>query len=200
MDTDEQLITAVAVLPGNAQDHERALDLVEQSEAATGCAVAETRPTGPTGTGRRARPSPTRGGARRQGGGRGGIGQLPRAPSCSTSQPALRVPRQAADRRPAAAERGGALFHFAAATCAACPLRVQCVKGSGGRTVGPPGGRAAAGGAGAPGQPGRRANGVRRQAVEHRIARLVYSGSARPATSGGPRRCSHCCWRRRSPT
>ena len=36
------LITAVAVLPVNTQDHERALELVEQSEAATGGAVAET--------------------------------------------------------------------------------------------------------------------------------------------------------------
>ena len=32
VDPDSQLITAVAVLPGNAQDHEQALELVEQSE------------------------------------------------------------------------------------------------------------------------------------------------------------------------
>ena len=51
VDTDEQLITAVAVLPGNAQDHEQALALVEQSEAATGCAVAETLADGAYGSG-----------------------------------------------------------------------------------------------------------------------------------------------------
>jgi transposase len=50
-DTDSQLSTAVAVLPGNAQDHERALALVEQSEANTGCAVAETHADGAYGDG-----------------------------------------------------------------------------------------------------------------------------------------------------
>jgi len=69
------------------------------------------------------------------------------------------------------------MFHFAAATCAACPLRAQCVKGAGGRTV-----RvhpqeallqvARARQAG----PARLADQVRRQAVEHRIARLVQLG------------------------
>ena len=36
VDTDTQLITAVAVLPGNAPDNLGALELVEQSEANTG--------------------------------------------------------------------------------------------------------------------------------------------------------------------
>lgn len=42
VDTESQLITAVEVLPGNAADAQGALDLVEQTEAATGCIVAET--------------------------------------------------------------------------------------------------------------------------------------------------------------
>src|SRR3954462_10262746 len=42
VDTEEPLITAVAVLAGNAPDAEGALDLVEQAEANTGCAVEET--------------------------------------------------------------------------------------------------------------------------------------------------------------
>ncbi len=42
VDTDSQLITAVDVLPGNAQDNEGALDLVEQSEGNTGMEVEET--------------------------------------------------------------------------------------------------------------------------------------------------------------
>src|SRR5439155_23688574 len=45
-DTDSQLITTVAVLPGNVQDHERALVLVEQSEANLGCVVVETHADG----------------------------------------------------------------------------------------------------------------------------------------------------------
>ena len=31
--------------------------------------------------------------------------------------------------------QGGGVFHFASEVCAACPLRAQCVRGSGGRTV-----------------------------------------------------------------
>ena len=41
VDTDTHLITAVDVLPGNAPDNLGALDLVEQSEASAGVAVAE---------------------------------------------------------------------------------------------------------------------------------------------------------------
>jgi len=42
VDTDSQLITAVAVLPGNTRDSVGALDLVEQSEDNTGMEVEET--------------------------------------------------------------------------------------------------------------------------------------------------------------
>ena len=42
VDTDSQLITAVAVLPGNAPDSLGALDLVEQNEASAGVPVEET--------------------------------------------------------------------------------------------------------------------------------------------------------------
>ena len=41
VDTDTQLITAVAVLPGNAADNLEALELVEESEANTDVAVEE---------------------------------------------------------------------------------------------------------------------------------------------------------------
>src|SRR5207302_9036711 len=41
VDTDSQLITAVDVLAGNAFDADRALGVVEASEAATGCQVVE---------------------------------------------------------------------------------------------------------------------------------------------------------------
>src|SRR5437660_969121 len=42
VDTDSQIITAVEVLPGNAPDRELALELVDATERATGCAVEET--------------------------------------------------------------------------------------------------------------------------------------------------------------
>jgi hypothetical protein len=41
VDTDTQLITAVDGLAGNAPDAEQALEVVEASEEATGCQVAE---------------------------------------------------------------------------------------------------------------------------------------------------------------
>jgi hypothetical protein len=40
-ETDSQLITAVEVLPGNARDADHALEVVEASEAVTGCPVVE---------------------------------------------------------------------------------------------------------------------------------------------------------------
>jgi len=51
VDTDEPLITAVAVLAGNAPAAERARELVEQTEANTGCAVDETMGDGAYGSG-----------------------------------------------------------------------------------------------------------------------------------------------------
>jgi len=42
VDTESQLILAATVLPGNAQDHEEALALVEEAEANAGVVVAET--------------------------------------------------------------------------------------------------------------------------------------------------------------
>ncbi|HVA25506.1 MAG TPA: transposase, partial [Chloroflexota bacterium] len=42
VDTDSQLITAVAVLPGNAPDHDQALAMVTQTETNTDCSVSDT--------------------------------------------------------------------------------------------------------------------------------------------------------------
>src|SRR5439155_23130891 len=41
VNTDSQLITAVEVLPGNADDADQALEVVEATEAATDCEVVE---------------------------------------------------------------------------------------------------------------------------------------------------------------
>jgi DDE family transposase len=179
VDTDEQLITAVAVLAGNAQDHERALELVEQSEENTGCVVVETHADGAYGDGETRRAfadagreliakAPTE----------GTTGQFPKSAfALDLAAGTCGCPgrQQTADLRPL--KWGGGIFHFAAAVCGACPLRAQCVKGAGGRTirVHPEEGllQAARARQASPAGPEDRA---RRQAVEHRIARLVQLG------------------------
>jgi hypothetical protein len=179
VDTDEQLITAVAVLPGNAQDAERALELVEQSEASTGCAVAESLGDGAYGDGETRQAFADAGRTLiAKVPAEGTTGQLPKrafvidlvAGTC-----ACPGGQQTADLRPL--KGGGGLFHFAAAGCGACPLRPQCVKGSGGRTVRvhPQEGLLQAARARQAGPAGR-ADRARRQVVEHRLARLVQLG------------------------
>jgi transposase len=174
VDTDEQLITAVDVLAGNAPDATDALDLVEQTEQATGSAVEETAADCAYGDGATRQafadagrtlhakvPAMTNG------------GRFPKTAfaidlaagtcTCPASQTTHHVARQN--------------FVFAAATCAACPLRAQCVAGAGGRTV-----------ALHPQEvllqeartfqasPAFAAVRRRRQTAEHRLARLVHLG------------------------
>jgi hypothetical protein len=137
VDTESQLITAVAAIPGNAPDHEQALAVVEQSEARTGCQVEESIGDCAYGDGRTRQqfaraertliakvPATTN------------QGRFPKTEfsidldELSCACPAGQLTR---DLRPAA--EGGGVFHFDAAVCGACPLRAQCVRGSGGRTV-----------------------------------------------------------------
>lgn len=137
VDTETQLITAVATIPGNAPDHEQALAVVGQSEARTGCKVEETIGDCAYGDG------PTRqafADAKRT-----LIAKVPattnqgRFPKTefqidldemTCTCPAGQVTH---DLR-GTTEEGG-VFHFAAVVCGACPLRAQCVRGNGGRTV-----------------------------------------------------------------
>jgi transposase len=179
VDTAEQLITAAAVLPGNAQDDERALELVEQSEATTGCAVAESLGDGAYGDGETRQAFADAGRTLiAKVPAEGTTGQLPKrafvidllAGTC-----ACPGGQQTADLRPL--KGGGGLFHFAAAVCGACPLRAQCVKGVAGRTVRvhPQEGLLQAARA-HQASPAGREDRVRRQVVEHRIARLVQLG------------------------
>ena len=137
VDTESQLVTAVAVLPGNAADHEGALAAVEATEEATGAAVAETIADCAYGDGRTRQafaaaerpliakvPAATN------------RGYFPKtqftidleADTCTC--PVGQVSR---DLRPRGT--GGGVFRFAAAVCGPCPLRAQCVRGRGGRTV-----------------------------------------------------------------
>ena len=136
-DPESQMITDVAMLPGNAADHEQALAVVEESERLTGCAVVETIGDCAYGDG-----------ATRQefaDAGRKLIAKVPQvtnqghfpktdfqidleAKTCTC--PAGEVSQ---DFRPSA--QGGGVFYFAPAVCAICPLRSQCVRGAGGRSV-----------------------------------------------------------------
>jgi hypothetical protein len=179
VDADEQLITAVTVLPGNAQDRERALELVAESEANTGCAVAETLADGAYGDGE-TRQAFADAGRRlvakvpaEQNGGRFTKSDFTLDLEAGTCD--CPGGQQSRDFWPRPG--GGGLFRFAPDVCAACPLRAQCLKGPGGRSVRihPQEGLLQAARAEQAGPAGRDLR-TRRQVVEHRIARLVQLG------------------------
>jgi hypothetical protein len=179
VDTDTQLITAVDVLPGNAPDAEQALAVVEASEAATGCQVVEVLGDCAYGAGE------TR--AEFAEAGRTLIAKVPdlqnqgyfaktnfqldlEAGTCT-------CPNQHQTREFRPAKAGGGTFVFATEICAVCPLRAQCTRGRGGRTVHVHPQEALL-------QQARELQRSpafaevrrRRQVVEHRIARLVQLG------------------------
>ena len=144
VDTDSQLITAVAVLPGNAPDNLGALELVEASEANTGVPVEETMGDAAYGDG-----------ATRQAfadAGRTMIARVPGRPnrshfpkedfridlasgSCTCTCPAGQVTRimVSAGKRTDAAGRVHRLqaFQFDGAVCRVCLLRSQCIAAKG---------------------------------------------------------------------
>jgi len=137
VDTESQLITAVAAIPGNAPDREQALAVVEQSEARTGCQVEESIGDCAYGDGR------TRQQFARAG--RTLIAKVPattnqgRFPktefSIDLDELICTCPAGQLTRDLRTSPAGGGVFHFDAAVCGACPLHAQCVRGSGGRTV-----------------------------------------------------------------
>ena len=148
VDTDSQLITAVAVLPGNAPDNLGALDLVEQSEANTGVTVAEAMGDAAYGDGDTRQAFADTG--------RTLIARVPGRPNRShfpkedfridleagsCTGPAGQVARRIvpAGRRTGQTGRTYRLqaFRFDAAVCGVCPLRPQCLaaKPGTGRTV-----------------------------------------------------------------
>ncbi len=190
VDTDEQLITAVDVLAGNAPDDEDALALVEQTEPATDSAVGETYGDCAYGSGET-----------RQAFAAAGRTLHAKVPALSNGG---RFPKTAftidlaapggggvnrgtctcpgghttADLRHTSGGQSG--FFFPAATCVVCPLRAQCVHnvaGQGGRTVALHPQEALLQQARAF-QASDAFDAVRRrrQAAEHRIARLVQLG------------------------
>jgi DDE family transposase/transposase-like protein DUF772 len=179
VDTEEPLITAVTVLAGNAPDAEQALELVEQTEAHTGCAVAET--VGDCAYG---------GGETRQAfaaAERVLVAKVPAATNqgrypktafqldLSAQRCTCPAGQTTTDWRPHAA--GGGQFCFAAAVCGACPQAAQCVRGASGRTVQVhPQEPLLQAARELQASPAFREYRTRRQRVEHRLARLVQLG------------------------
>ena len=140
VDTDTQLITAVAVLPGNAPDNLGSLELVEESEANTGVALGDAAYG--DGDTRRAFADA----------GRTLIARVPGRPNrkhfpkddfridlneVTCTCPAGRVTRKLlpAGKRTGSTGRTHRLqtFRFDAAVCEVCPLRPRCVAGSSGK-------------------------------------------------------------------
>src|SRR6266849_2582715 len=179
VDTDSQLITAVEVLPGNAPDADKALAVVEASEAATGCEAVEVIGDCAYGAGE------TR--AAFAASGRTLVAKVPEIQNqgyfaktefqIDLEAGTCTCPSQQQTREFRAAKGGGGMFVFATETCAACPLRSQCTRGQGGRTVQLHPQEALL-------QQARELQASpafddirqRRQVVEHRIARLVQLG------------------------
>jgi len=179
VDTDEPLIVAVDVLAGNAADADGALELVEQAEANTDREVEVSMGDCAYG-----------GGETRQAFAEAGRPIIAKVPS-STNQGYF--PKTAFvldlevgsatcpggqttdDFKPA--PTGGGQFRFAVAVCAACPLRAQCVRGVGGRTVQlHPQERLLQEARAFQASPAFAEYRRRRQVVEQRIARLVQLG------------------------
>ncbi len=139
-----QLITAVAVLPGNAPDAQGALQLVAQSEWHTGGSVTATIADAAYRVGH----------TRQQfaDAGRTLIAKVPKRPArthfpkedfqidlaagtctCPAGQVTSTVRRRGFYATATAARAPRRFFHFDAALCTACPLRPRCVAAAPGR-------------------------------------------------------------------
>jgi hypothetical protein len=143
VDTEEQWITAVDVLPGNASDADQALAMVEATEATTGQVVAETGGDCAYGSGatreafaQAGRPLVAKVAVTRN---RDcfpktdfAIDLANESCICPAGNSGIAL---YAKVKNAADERRLRGFRFAAETCAACPLRPQCVRGRAGRSI-----------------------------------------------------------------
>ena len=139
VDTESQLITAVDVLRGNAQDHERALELVEQAQVNTDAEVEETIGDcayGDTGTRRTFANAGKRLVARVMI--RRGQAQFPKEDfridlealtcTCPAGQESHKVISISSGERYGAPGVPLRAFRFDAALCDVCPLRPKCVR------------------------------------------------------------------------
>lgn len=144
VDTESQLIAAVAVLPGNVPDSERALALVEESEENAQIEVEETIADCAYGDGLTRQEFADAG--------RKLIARVPKRPKqshfpkedfaidlevmtceCPVGQVTSRLVRRGRrkDRRGEVTDLYA--FQFDAAVCRSCPLRASCVKGKSGK-------------------------------------------------------------------
>jgi hypothetical protein len=142
VDTASQLITAVDVLAGNAQDYEQALDLVKASEANLGLEVAETIGDCAYGEGKTRQAFadakrtliakvPARPNGAYFAKEDFSIDPLARTCVCPAGQTSRTLVRLSAKGHPAEEQRFGFRFE-----CFGCPLKAECVRAkSGGRTV-----------------------------------------------------------------
>jgi hypothetical protein len=179
VDTDSQLITAVGALAGNAADAEQALARVKETETATGCEVEETIGDCAYGGGETRKAFAL---AERtliakvpaeQNQGRFTKGQF----QIDLKDGTCTCPAGQTTGDLKGAGKDARIFHFAAEVCGACPLRAQCVKGAGGRSVRVHPQEALLQAARALQEsPAFREYRTLRQAAEHRIARLVQLG------------------------
>jgi hypothetical protein len=144
VDPESQLITAAAVLAGNAQDHEQALELVEQTEAQAEVAVEETVGDCAFGdsdtrrafaeVGRRlVAKVPNRGRQRHFAKEDFRIDLETMTCTCPAGQECQTVVSIGSGKRYGAPGTPLRAFRFAAAACDACPLRSACVRARPGR-------------------------------------------------------------------
>jgi transposase len=193
VDLESQLIGAVEGLAGNAGDQEKALELVHQSERVLEAEVVET--VGDCAYG---------GGPTRRAFAEEERVLTAKVPACSNgdcfpkSEFAIDVEKRevrcpagqtSRDYRSAKAGAGGR-FVFAAATCQVCPLRSQCVRGKGPRTISIQAEEGLQQQARAHNQTEAGRQSLReRVVVEHRIARLVQLGIRRSRYFGRTKTC-----------
>ena len=190
VDAESQLITAVEVLAGNAPDSERALELTEASEANSGLEVEETIGDCAYGDGntRQAYADAGRKLVARIAA-RGSGDQISKDEfnidleqltcTCPAGQTTRTLIRRGYRRGRGGRKFPRQVFHFDGATCTECPLRSKCVKAKGarGRTVGlHPQERLLQEARALQDSPAFQEYCQKRQAAEHRLARLVQLG------------------------
>ena len=193
VDLESQLIGAVEVLAGNAGDQEKALELVHQSERVMQAEVEETVGDcayggGPT---RRAFAEEERVLTAKVPASSNGDCFPKSEFAIDLEKMEVRCPAgQTTNDYGSAGEGRGGRFVFAAAPCQACPLRSQCVRGKGPRTITIQGEEGLQQRARAHNQTEAGRQSLReRVVVEHRIARLVQLGIRQSRYFGRTKTC-----------
>jgi hypothetical protein len=193
VDMESQLIGGVEVLAGNAGDQEKALELVQQTERVMEAQVEETVGDCAYGGG------PTRRAFADEN--RVLTAKVPVTSNgdcfpktdfaIDLEKMEVRCPagQTTNDYRSSGKGQGGR-FEFAAATCQDCPLRAQCVRGQGARTISIQAEEALQQQARAYNQTEAGQKSLReRVVVEHRLARLVQLGIRKSRYFGRAKTC-----------